>query len=426
VLHSRGFIEYREAAAYVADVEQVVDELDKAFAAQPKQAAEVVELCEFAVAELQDAYGNIDDSDGGLGMLQERIEALHLKACTTAKPDPAELARRLLAFQLNAEYGAFATAAEIHTAVLGETGLAEYRRLAEAEWAKLKAKRRNTMDSDSAYALTRIMESLARASGDLDALIAVKSRDLSHSHRYLDIAAECLMAREERRAEEWVRKGLAAFPDDRQQNLNALRTFLADLCAAAKRYDEALPLLWRNYEVQPCRQNYEPMQRSADRLGVWAEWRDKAIACLRQDIVAQKAAGGSLAQEGWHSDQWDGSRVVEILLWEKREEEAWAEAQSAGCRHALWLELAKRRQATHPDDAVAVYERVARAMIEPQTGGQYDTPVRLLDEARRLRVGQGREAEFRTMVARLGADFTRKRRLIETLRRKGWLPGRVG
>jgi uncharacterized Zn finger protein len=118
--------------------------------------------------------------------------------------------------------------------------------------------------------------------------------------------------------------------------------------------------------------------------------------------------------------------VVEILLWEKREEEAWAEAQSAGCRHALWLELAKRRQATHPDDAVAVYERVARAMIEPQTGGQYDTPVRLLDEARRLRVGQGREAEFRTMVARLGADFTRKRRLIETLRRKGWLPGRVG
>jgi len=85
-------------------------------------------------------------------------------------------------------------APQVYKTILGKPGLAEYRRLAEKEWSRVEEKEpgsRDTGYSSKRRRITSIMESLAKADGDVDALIAVKKRDLSHPYSYLGIAEIC-------------------------------------------------------------------------------------------------------------------------------------------------------------------------------------------------------------------------------------------
>lgn len=41
---------------------------------------------------------SVDDSDGAMGGLLERVQELHLAACEVARPDPVNLATRLFAW----------------------------------------------------------------------------------------------------------------------------------------------------------------------------------------------------------------------------------------------------------------------------------------------------------------------------------------
>lgn len=43
---------------------------------------------------MEQAIESVDDSDGEMGGLLERLRELHLAACRVARPDPAELAAR--------------------------------------------------------------------------------------------------------------------------------------------------------------------------------------------------------------------------------------------------------------------------------------------------------------------------------------------
>jgi hypothetical protein len=55
---------------------------------------------------------------------------IHLAACHQAKPDPIELARVLFARELDSDWDFFHGASEAYEDILGDAGLAEYRRLA--------------------------------------------------------------------------------------------------------------------------------------------------------------------------------------------------------------------------------------------------------------------------------------------------------
>ena len=54
-----------------------------------------------------------------------------------AKPDPEVLAARFFAWEVGGNYAMFYGVVKSYADVLGEKGLAEYRRLAEEEWAKV-------------------------------------------------------------------------------------------------------------------------------------------------------------------------------------------------------------------------------------------------------------------------------------------------
>ena len=130
----------------------------------------------------------VDDSNGEIGDTIYRLGELHIKACTMAKPDPAALAERLFRFETTLPFGLCSFDAVTYRTPLGQKGLQRYRELAEAEWQKIKPRADDKGFDVHRSAITRVMERLAEASGDIDELVAIKAKDLSSSYRYLGIA----------------------------------------------------------------------------------------------------------------------------------------------------------------------------------------------------------------------------------------------
>ena len=123
-------------------------------------ASEVVDLCQRAVGYLEDSAPEIAES-APLYDLADRLGELHLRACRTAGPEPVGLARWLFETEFRGDLGAVAGAAEAYADVLGPTGLAELRRLADQAW---RGRRSDIARSIDRFRLKPIMTSLARAS----------------------------------------------------------------------------------------------------------------------------------------------------------------------------------------------------------------------------------------------------------------------
>jgi len=220
-------LSYRDVPDFTAGVDGVADALEQLeFAGRGDFA---IGLAERALRRLEKVLERADDSDGLIGDLLVRFQAIHLQACRAARPDPVELAERLFRWELDGDWDVFRGAAETYADVLGESGLAAYGRLAETEWAAVPA--RCPGDSDSAEdsidrsRVTYMMGSLARSQGDVEMEIATMSRDLSSAYHFLRIARVCKAAGRGDEALSWAERGVKAFPEGTHADL---REFLAD------------------------------------------------------------------------------------------------------------------------------------------------------------------------------------------------------
>ncbi len=168
----------------------------------------------------------MDDSDGSMGELLDRLQDIHLTACKAAKPDPQALAKRLFDWELHGDWDTFRDAVLTYAEVLGDKGLKHYRELAEAAWAAVPTLGPGDGNSDRyrRFNIKHIMETLAQAGGGLDELIAVKQRDLSSSYTFLEIAQACRQAGAEDRALAWAEKGVAGSPRRRLHGGPVART----------------------------------------------------------------------------------------------------------------------------------------------------------------------------------------------------------
>ncbi|HUM92365.1 MAG TPA: SWIM zinc finger family protein, partial [Candidatus Competibacter sp.] len=282
---TRGFVDYDEMPYFVTGIRDVVNALDSWIT--DGRAAAVVDLAEYAVARVESVMEECDDSNGELGGLLTHIVQLHLDACRAASPDPEELAGRLFEHELNGDWDTFSSAAELYAEVLGESGLARYRQLAEAEWAKVPALRpgddENQTWRGNRYRITQIMETLARQSNDVEALVAIKSRDLSSAWRFLQIAEIYREAGRRDQALEWAERGLVAFP---QRTDWRLREFLVEEYLQRGRGDEAIALVWAQFEERSDLGSFIQLKTTVQRAdGDWPAWRDRALKQVRQGIA---------------------------------------------------------------------------------------------------------------------------------------------
>lgn len=404
------FVHYREASGWARGVDDVIDSIEQL--RNDGQAGVVIELCESALQSLSQAIESVDDSDGHFSTLRDRLQEIHYKACFEARPDPVDLAKRLFQWELNSGFDVFYGAAERYARILGAKGLKTYRQLAEAEWEEVPPRTAKHARSEwgQHFRITHIMESLARASGEIEELVAVMSRDLSSAYSYLRIGEVYREAGQHDNALLWAEKGLKAFPDHTDARL---REFAAEEYHRRSRHAEAMNLVWAEFLERPFPETYRTLEKHANKAGVWPEWRERALAEIRARITKAKEKARGQARPRWSPADDDHSVLVEIFLHESKVEDAWREATAGGCSEALWLRLAAKREKDHPDDAAPIYFKYADAGIAATTNGRYEEPVRLLAKAAAIMKRLDRSAEFAGQLEALRTKFKIKRNFIK-------------
>jgi uncharacterized Zn finger protein len=409
------FVHYGEAAAWAGGINDVIDSIEQVL--DDGRAAAVIELCEFALQLLSRAIESVDDSDGHFTGLSGRLQDIHYRACLEARPDPDDLAKRLFQWELHSDFDVFYGAGERYADILGAEGMKVYRELAGAEWAKVPARTAGQARSEWGrhFRITNIMESIARASGSIEELVAVMSRDLSSAYGYLRIAQVYREARQHDGALLWAEKGLQAFPEHTDSRL---REFAAEEYHRRGRHQDAMKLVWAEFSERLFLETYKTLKKHAEKAGAWPEWRERALAEIRARIVKAKEKARGQTGRRWMSANDDHSQLVEIFLYERNVEDAWREAVVGGCSESLWLSLASKREKQHPEESAPIYLKYAEARIAPVTNGRYEEPVDLLIKAAAVMKRLDRSAEFVRRLEALTTKYKIKRNFIKLVDQK--------
>jgi uncharacterized Zn finger protein len=391
LLPRRGYVEYGEA--YANDVHRAAAAIDDL--TEAGGAADAIGIAREAVALLTEAFEHVDDSSGVVGDATHELLAVHLRACEAAPPDPVSLGDYLAGLLLHSDYG-FGPDLADYTGLLGDKGFAAVRERIEAAYS------RNPQD----WQARSLMESLARAEGDVDALIAIYAAHLDdRGWNHLRIAEELDENGRGGEALVWAERGLAeaANPDQR------LVDYLASRYAAAGRGDDVLSLRRDRFRDERTLASYQALRGAAKDSGAWPAERAEALALLGKDV---RRSSGSVS---WG---WDGPVLVDALLDDGDLDAAWEAAKDAAS-DAQWLRLADASTATRPADALAVYMR-AIAPLKSLTGDRvYHRMATLLRSARACHETLGTTDRFARYMTALRFDQKRKRNLIKILDQKG-------
>lgn len=404
------FVSYREAEDWASDVGELIGVLEEL--ADTGHPVPAVLLAEYAHRRADEAVQYVDDSDGWLTTISTRLADLHLDACTEARPDPVDLADRLVDLELTSELDGFHRAAATHAEVLGPTGLAEYRRQLEPRWENLHADPRDD-DWSTSFAVRQAMVGWALGTGDPDALIEVYSDEPLRADAVLEVARSLADAGREDEAADRARRGLDEF-GDRPWQTGPLREFLAELLRAGGDTRAAVELFWEAFEVSPSMSTY---RRLLEEAGGEGGWSDRCVSLLRarldEPTVAEAPPHHPMVP---HRAQ----ALIEILLYEGCVEEAWAAATTFDCDQRLWHTLARAREDTHPLDAVGVYEVEVLDRINQKKTPAYRSAVELMSRIRRLAGQAGEPERFATLLERVRTEHRAKRNLKKLLDDKGW------
>jgi uncharacterized Zn finger protein len=404
---THGYVEYSETRSWVQGIGIVLDRI--AGLIENGRAALVLQLLDHFFARMDQALNDIDDSDGGGGDIYARACEIHLAACCQAKPDPVALARALFAREVDADWEFFHGASEAYADVLGDVGLAEYRRLASEAWQKIKSVRASgrQVEDDQVgprYALGAILESFAEREGDVDGIIAIRAKDLSTAYDYLGIAELCLDHAREAEALKWAEEGLWQFEDNPDERLIF---FASDLYRRLGRGEDAHKLLWRTFERRPSVEIYERLKAAAgsDRK-VEEAVRDRALGWLR----AQLGKRSVRSDMRWSSP---AELLVGLAMAEGLLTEAWIVVNAHGCSEVLLDRLAEASEGSHPAEVLKIYtQRVERMLV---LGGQsnYANAYDRIERMRRLREGLGETMQHVAYLDDLRSRHKAKRNFMK-------------
>jgi hypothetical protein len=397
----RGYVDRQEMPTFVARAQAAAELLqgllDQGDAGQALVLAD--EALQFGMA----AYEYTDDSAGAFGDLLRRLATIHLQACRSTPVDPSGLAASLLRLQLDDDWGLFRLAN--YAPLLGALGLARYRALAEAAWLELpeRVPGDRPMHGGRFFVLARIMEDLARLAGDIEALAAVKARDLSTVHAFVEIAKLYADANRHGEALAWAERGRAAFPCKADPTLTE---FLIHAYHRAQRHEDATALAWEYFVAMPSRRGYR-LLRSVCQSGAWPAWREKAFAQVRALVAGQRAHD--------RSDSCEGDLLIEMLIDEGRVDAALAEAKQSGCSPAAWLDIAAACEAEHPEEAIVIYRNQIEITLQRTGNRVYDEAVARVRKIGELFARIDRPGEFRRWLVELKGRYRARRNLVRRL-----------
>ncbi|NMM28686.1 MAG: hypothetical protein HHJ12_15670 [Glaciimonas sp.] len=408
---THGFVDWKETGAYAANLDQMADSLQELLNAD--SAALLIGLAERAIERIEQALEQVDDSNGEVGSVLARIGDLHLAACELAQPDPEQLAERLFRYEATFPFETFLDSARVYSKVLGPVGLQRFRELATAEWDKIKPLNADKHDGahfeSGRWRITRIMETLAEISGDIEELITVKSRDLSSAYHFLNIAEIYRKAEQPEQALAWAERGLQTFPERPD---NRLRDFLVALYLECGRNEEALQLTWIQFEQRPILEYYKKLSSVATRLQCWPQQRQRALQWMDAALMQDAGTFGQWKKMPAIPDQ---SLRVEVALWEKDLDAAWHAIHQGNCRQDLIIALARALPAPRAADAISLYRRVIPNVVAQTNNAAYENAIKLIRSVGQLMTGLGQGGALAEYLTALRIQYKQKRNFIKLL-----------
>ena len=235
-------------------------------------------------------------------------------------------------------------------------------------------------------------------------------RDLTSHLLYLEIAELYRDAAQYGKALQWAQNGLNALTGYKDSRLVA---FAIEEYHRLEMHEEALNLVWKEFNASFRMEFYKKLERHALRAGAWPEWRKRALSEIRARIAKVKEQTAGLKRNLYDWEKTDHTFLIEIMLSENNQEAAWQEAQLGGCPDPLWLRLADLRAVQYPMDAAPVYLKQANLAIY----GDMRNAVRLFEKAALTMQRSGQGPEFKAQMKRILAKHKTNRNFIAEVER---------
>ena len=405
-------LDWRESGAYGEGLTSLADMLHQRLSGP--HAAQVVELTELAIAGAEKSLEQIDDSNGDVMPAILELAAVHLDACTLTGPDPVKLAERLFRFQTEGSWDTFYDVLPEYAEPLGKNGLRRYRELVNEAWDMLP-----TLASGKEYRqsnklprmqLEHAMEALAELDGDVDALIRIRSKDLSSPYRFLLVAELCVKHGRPDEGLAWAERGIK---ESGKSFDHRLLDFCIDAYLRRSEFDKADAFAWSRFEMHPSATAFRALMEVAASTGRHDETQEHALTHLWA-LVREEEAAAKSKRTVWQP--LTRSELVKIFLAGKENDTAWETFNGGPVSTQLWAEMAAVRGKTHPHDAIALYHRLLPVAAEVGTrNGRYNEALDIVRTIGMLRKKLGERAEFTRELEGIRATYRAKRNFIKLL-----------
>lgn len=342
------------------------------------------------------------------------LASVHLDACKMTGPDPVKLAERLFCFQTEGKWDTFYNVLPAYAEPLGKNGLRRYRELVNEAWEGLPAlapdkEYRRSYDSPRMQ-LEHAMAALAELDGDVDALIRIRSKDLSSPYRFLVVAELCVKHGRADEGLRWAERGIEESGKSFDQRL---LDFCIDAYLRRSEFDKADAFAWRRFEMRPTAEGFLSLMKVAAATSRYDETRERALMHLWALVREEESAAKSKRSVWQRSTR---TELVRIFLAGKDNETAWEAFTGGPIATQLWPEMAAIRGKTHPRDAIALYLRLLPVAAEGGTrNARYDEAFEIVQAIGMLRAKLDERAEFSRELEEIRAAYRAKRNFIQLL-----------
>lgn len=398
LLRGGGFVDYRKSFDYARRVDQVAELLRGLVKSRP---AACVEAAEYALLRLFKTLEQSDDSAGVISGAMGELVKLHRKALAAMQPD-RKYGQRFFKLMLADDWYFFDL--KSYRPLLGEAAWAEFGRCIETAYAKLPppSRTKNRLDSDwsERNQLTRMLEAWYALNDDREALLTLKVRELREPWDYRKLIEQYREYGRHREALEWAEKAHRLFPDDPEFYVALIACYRHDGLD-----NEADAMLWQWFEKWPTADHFSGLMKHAGKRS--AIWRERAFAFLE----AQEIASWEHARKRDPQAMRDVSVRLDILLREKKIDEAVAISRNTVANGHLVLTLADKTSKSHPQISAPIFRREAERWADIGGNRNYDQALVYLRKLLPLLSAN----EHRDYLAELRARFKAKRNFIKLI-----------
>ncbi len=403
-------------------------------------ADDVIELGEafLKLAPKRYEYSHYDDWDISSG-IAECLDII-LKALTRSSLPPAEQLLWYIDAELKDEYAIFDTTEDF----IKKRGYkkADWQVVSEILESRLQAQtvpKDNDTFSDcyKRENLSRWLQTAMERSGRQTDIVGLLQREAPITHRYDKLVSALLTADRDQEAHDWIVEGFAKTIDKLPGIAWGLAKQLRDMASRKKQHANIASLLALEFFYRPDTALYCKLEKVTQRIRCWPAVREALLAYLetgvRPDLQPAKKHNTKALSLNWPLPPCDlllpkskrttnpfpnTGVLVNIAIYEKRPDDVlkwYHPGRKSYMYHNTDDSVAEAVKSTHPDEALAIWKRVAEREIARVKPSAYKVAAPYLKKIRALYRKQKRTGEWNTYLTALRQQHKAKRRLIETL-----------